>query len=140
MPHRPAKQRIDRQVQGLSFDIPQRQFQSSECFDQAGIMCIQQGTDFREASAATIINIGWIHADQPRRKLVRHDINLFNSGDFSPSNNPVIGVNLDDSFGCTQIQPRRPPIASDKGKINFVNQDVRNLHRRLTIARLAAIG
>src|SRR6185295_6462153 len=109
-------------------DIPQRQFQSAECFDQSSIVRIQQGADFGKASAATVIDICWINTDQPRRKLVNHYISLFDRSDFSPTNDSRIGLNFDDTLSRSEIHTRRPPIPGDERKVYLMNQNVRNLH------------
>src|SRR5215217_6781150 len=93
-------------------------------------MRIQQGADFREAAATTIINVGWIYTVKPRGKLVRHNISLLNRSHLAPADNPGIGLNLDNTFGCAQIDAGRPAITGDEGKVDLMDQDISNLHGR----------
>ena len=103
-------------------------------------MRIKQGADFGEATPTSVVNVGGVNTVKLGRKLVRRNIGPLHSSNFAPANNPGVGVKLDNALGRTQIHTRCPPITRDEGKLNLVNQDVRNLHWRATFPKLAASG
>ena len=130
---RTAEQDVDRDVDGLSLDVPQSDLYSAERTERTGIVGVQQGLEFRQAAARTVLDVERVSADQPR-SVVDFDDRAELDRNLPQPDDPRVGLDLQNGLACTEVGAGGPSVGGLQRNVDPVDPDGADLHMPIPIS------
>jgi hypothetical protein len=125
---RPPEQHVERQVERLAADIPQRKLDASERLEDGAVAGIRHHLDVGDAGAFARLDVERVQADEGGLQVLVDDRCTFRGGGLAEADEPRVGEELDDHLRVARVGTDREEEGHLEGDVDGRGPHTGDLH------------